>query len=347
MSSGVSVVLCTFNGERWLPDLLASLEAQELAPDEIIVCDDSSTDGTVAIIESFARTSRGPVRIVRNERNLGSTQNFAKGIDLATSPLIALCDQDDVWYPAKLRRSVEAFDGEGVGFVFGDGDLIDENGSLLGRRLWDSVGFVERHQAEAKAGDLLPLLVHYTFVTGATMTFRAGLREVVVPIPDGWFHDAWIALVATMIGDYRLISEPLLGYRVHGSQVIGVPEGPVTTTHDSWTTRWSLRLRQVSTFRDVADVREKRRDQAKRYREVVDRIGTAADRYMERHDRMSHPRMARALSEIAERAEHLERRADLPSRRRDRIATVVGELRNGRYRRFSAGIFSAVQDLIA
>ena len=84
MHDTISVALCTYNGARFLEQQLASLEAQELRPDELVVCDDRSTDNTVQMLESFARTAPFPVRIHVNPVNLGSTRNFDRAMRLLT-----------------------------------------------------------------------------------------------------------------------------------------------------------------------------------------------------------------------------------------------------------------------
>src|SRR4029079_17285220 len=92
------------NGARFLPEQLRSIAAQTRPPDELIVCDDRSTDETAQVIEAFAATAPFPVRLVRNEERLGSTRNFERAVSLCDGSLIALADQDDSWHPEKLAR---------------------------------------------------------------------------------------------------------------------------------------------------------------------------------------------------------------------------------------------------
>src|SRR5947208_14214106 len=98
----ISVAMCTYNGERFLKEQLESLAAQTRQPDELVVCDDRSTDSTPHIVEAFARAAPFPVRLEVNDRCLGSTKNFEHAILRCTGALIALSDQDDVWHPEKL-----------------------------------------------------------------------------------------------------------------------------------------------------------------------------------------------------------------------------------------------------
>src|SRR5258708_37621369 len=100
----LSVAMCTYNGARFLPEQLESIAAQTKLPDELVVCDDRSTDGSVEIIRSFAQRAPFEIRLDINANNLGSTKNFEKAIGLCQGEIIALADQDDVWCPQKLSR---------------------------------------------------------------------------------------------------------------------------------------------------------------------------------------------------------------------------------------------------
>ena len=103
----VSVVLGTYNGEAYLQDQLRSVLAQTYPALEIIAIDDGSRDRTVDILREYA--ARDPrMRVTVNERNLGFIRNFEKGCRLARGEYIALCDQDDYWFPDKIEKMVGA-----------------------------------------------------------------------------------------------------------------------------------------------------------------------------------------------------------------------------------------------
>src|SRR5947209_20067608 len=98
----ISVALCTYNGAQYLLNQLTSIEAQTRRPDEVVICDDSSCDGTVELIRSWADAAPFPVRVHVNPRNVGAIKNFERAVSLSCGDLIALADQDDLWYPNKL-----------------------------------------------------------------------------------------------------------------------------------------------------------------------------------------------------------------------------------------------------
>ena len=137
-----SVAMCTCNGAAFLGEQLESIAAGERLPDEMVVCDDRSTDGTTAILRRFSERAPFPVRLTRNEHRLGSCRNFAKAIGQCRGRLILLADQDDVWAPGKLRRLTETMDEQpGAAVAFSNARMIGQAGEPLGYSLWEAVGF--------------------------------------------------------------------------------------------------------------------------------------------------------------------------------------------------------------
>lgn len=115
----VSLALCTYNGEKFLLEQLQSFLAQTRQPNELVVCDDVSSDRTLEILNEFAQCAPFPVRIFVSDMTLRSTKNFEKAIGLCEGDIIFLSDQDDVWFPDKLARMLTIFEEDaGVGAVF-------------------------------------------------------------------------------------------------------------------------------------------------------------------------------------------------------------------------------------
>ena len=220
--TGVSVAMCTYNGAAFVAEELASIAAQDLLPDEVVVCDDRSTDQTPAIVRRFAAGAPFEVRLEINGQNLGARENFAKAVGLCRGRWIALADQDDVWMPQKLRRLHAALaEDPRVGLVFSDAALVDAAGRDLGRRLWSAVRFTARQQRLVRDGRALDVLLKHNVVTGATMAFAAEHRDLILPIPAGWVHDGWFALLIAAVARCAAIDEPLVAYRQHAGQQIG------------------------------------------------------------------------------------------------------------------------------
>jgi glycosyltransferase involved in cell wall biosynthesis len=222
----LSIAMCTYNGAAYLPEQLESLAAQTRRPDELVVCDDASDDGhTREIVKAFARKSKFRVRVYINQETLGSKKNFERAIRHCRGDIILLCDQDDIWKANKLARIEEAFlSAPDVGLVFTDAEIVDESLKTMGGSLWESDSFASEGQELIKQSNVFQTLLRGNVVTGATLAFRSTLRRLVLPIPDETIlqHDAWIALIVSAVAPVFFLNEPLIKYRQHSGQQIGV-----------------------------------------------------------------------------------------------------------------------------
>jgi glycosyltransferase involved in cell wall biosynthesis len=214
--------MCTYNGGKYLQEQLDSITQQTRLPDELIICDDDSTDGTICIIETFAASASFPVKLFENDKNIGSTKNFEQAIKLCSGDIIALADQDDVWHPDKLKLLEQIFlDSQQVGVVFTNGNVVSDNLSPLGYTLWDTFSFKRKGKAGFISGKEFEVLLNHNVVTGATMAFRSRLREMILPIPCTWVHDAWISIIISMNNRICFIDKCLIDYRQHDKQQYG------------------------------------------------------------------------------------------------------------------------------
>ena len=121
----LSVVMAVYNGERHLPASLDSVLAQSFADFELLVVDDASTDGTAAVLESYARRD-ARLRILRNERNLGPYPSLNRALDAASGEIVARQDADDVSPADRFAVQMAAFDADAdVLLVTGHVDMFD------------------------------------------------------------------------------------------------------------------------------------------------------------------------------------------------------------------------------
>src|SRR6266403_4467807 len=219
----LSIAMCTYNGAAYLAEQLKSLATQTRLPDELVICDDSSTDNqTRGMVEAFARRAPFSVRLFVNKQNLGSRQSFARAIRRCHGEIIFLCDQDDVWREDKLGVIERAFvSSPQTGLVFSEGEVVDENLIKLGS-LWTNFG--ADRQTDIEEGRAFHGLLRRNLITGATLAFRSRLRRFVLPIPRDTIlqHDAWIGLIIAAIAPVKFLKEPLIKYRQHAGQQIGV-----------------------------------------------------------------------------------------------------------------------------
>jgi glycosyltransferase involved in cell wall biosynthesis len=222
MQDKISVALCTYNGELYLKEQIESIFKQSRLPDEIIVCDDCSLDSTLKMLNEFRKNSPIPFKIYLNKKNLGVSKNFEKAISLCSGDIIFLSDQDDAWLPEKIEKVIEVFNNnKDCSYVFSDAFIVDENLHSLGYTMWKSISFDRFQRKKFMKGQQLEGLLKHYVVTGSTMAFHSRIREIVLPIPEIWIHDAWITLFGSIFGKGCFIEEPLIYYRQHNYQLIG------------------------------------------------------------------------------------------------------------------------------
>ncbi|MGZ3657434.1 MAG: glycosyltransferase [Bdellovibrionota bacterium] len=307
-----SVVLCTCEGERFLPEQLASLRNQTRPALEIIAQDDASKDGTFALL-----TADPAIKAFRNPNRLGFAANFAVALAKARGDIIFLCDQDDIWEKEKIDLLLKRFEeNPRLNVVCSEASRIDEQGAPLPGLVLAGNGVGEEERALWGAGKAFPRLIRINSVPGMTMAFRASLRERLLPIPPGWEHDYWILLVAAGLGE-SIAMEPraLVRYRQHGGQVIGGKK--------------SLSQRWAGAAAGGIAMRTKEAD---RWIPVLERLRGAAPE---------------VLALAKEKRAHLLRRGSFSRSRPLRALQIAAEFLRGGYHRYDAGLSSAIKDLLS
>jgi glycosyltransferase involved in cell wall biosynthesis len=220
----ISVAMCTYNGERFLKEQIDSILAQTVSVQEIVICDDGSNDKTLEILQEYFNQFPTIFRIYQNENTLKSVKNFEKAISLCTGEITFLCDQDDYWYPEKVKTTIQYFtDHETCTVLCSNGIAIDEHSNEIKNRfiIWDVFArFIE----ETSNYTFFNFLTQKgNFATGATMAFKSSIKPIILPIPEikDFHHDEYIALVASATDSIHFINKKLIKYRIHESQQVG------------------------------------------------------------------------------------------------------------------------------
>jgi glycosyltransferase involved in cell wall biosynthesis len=134
MNELVSIIIPTYNTEKFIGDTLQSVQNQTYQNWEMILVDDASTDRTVSVIEEFAKKD-SRIKLFKLEKNSGN--GFARNIALekAVGKYIAYLDADDLWFPEKLEKQIQFLKANNLPFTFSFYDCIDEEGNSLNRRV--------------------------------------------------------------------------------------------------------------------------------------------------------------------------------------------------------------------
>lgn len=313
--------MCTYNGSRYLREQLESITSQTASPEEIIICDDGSTDTSLDILNEFASQAPFPVRIFSNEVRLGPAQNFEKAIRLCVGEIIVLSDQDDIWKPQKLERLSAVFERHpDSAYAFSDAEMVDRNGGSLGQTLWDAVGIQKKLERFVGPGQV-ELLLRHNLIPGAAMAFRASFRSIILPIPSAWMHDYWIVLLGSVLSSGVPVQEALFKYRRHASQLCGWRKQ----------TYWEVLRRSLET------TQEEWWAKVENFRKLTERISSVSDS-------VSSP--GECLRLLREKDLHLSSRARIRSTTgMSKVMRVLAETASGRYQRFSDSWQSVIRDI--
>jgi glycosyltransferase involved in cell wall biosynthesis len=317
----ISIAMCTYNGSRYLPEQLDSIAKQNRVPDELVVCDDNSSDDSYDLVEEFSRQVPFSVRLIRNAENVGSTRNFEKAISLCRGTIVALADQDDIWYAHKVKMLEQSFlRSKEIVALFTDAVMVDDACQPLKRPLWSSVRFDSDEQRRFQAGQGWRVLLRHPVVTGATMAFRRDLSGLLLPIPEGTIHDRWLSFLLAVAGPMALVTERVMQYRKHRAQQIGIePRGLKGRFHQAVQRSETFYTEEIEF---LLGLRERL--------ETLRTIFTSAEV---------------VIAEINRKVRHLENRLRLRRGSVTRISEVFREVRNRGYWKYSAGWESVAKDL--
>jgi glycosyltransferase involved in cell wall biosynthesis len=215
----ISIILCTYQGEKFLQTQLDSLLNQSYANIEILIFDDASSDTTTQIIEKY--TIRYPnIYLFKNHQRLGFVKNFEKAITYwlkqNKSDYLALCDQDDLWHSNKLTNSMttlqelEQLHPNFPALVHCDLRLINTKNQVI------QPSFFAYKSLDFPDNKALGKLLGYNGVMSNTLLINRHLANICLPFPPQLkYHDYWISIINELFGVRKTIQQPLIDYRIH------------------------------------------------------------------------------------------------------------------------------------
>jgi glycosyltransferase involved in cell wall biosynthesis len=220
----VAILLAAYNGGSYIAAQIRSLLDQSWPCWKLYIRDDGSDDDTLAIVSRFAKEFPDRILVFPPDRTrLGADGNFSYLLEHVESDYFMFCDQDDVWLPQKIEKSIQCMR-----------DLESKHGTVTpllvhtdlrvvdtGLRELDSSVWHYGYHAPEFSRQLNRLLVQ-NMVFGCSTLINARLKELAAPIPEGVVQfDWWLALVAVCHGAVGYISEATSLYRQHGENSVG------------------------------------------------------------------------------------------------------------------------------
>ena len=217
-----AVLLATYNGEKYLPELLNSLEAQTCRDFVCFIHDDGSTDDTRKILLDYVLKDPNRYVILDYPATGSAKGNFLSLLEKVEAENYLFSDQDDVWMPDKLETLQNAM-GEKRDtpvLLYSDMKVVSEDLSVINESFHAFIGR-DPHRL-----DYRQILIDNP-VAGCTAYFNKALREKAIEytyIDEIEMHDSWIAALCAIFGEIRYIETPLVMYRQHSDNVLGAGE---------------------------------------------------------------------------------------------------------------------------
>ena len=224
--STVRILLATYNGEKYITEMIESILAQDYTDWQLVLSDDQSKDGTVAILEDYA--NRYPDRITHHRSGLhfGNAQGHFLHLlkQFPDAPYIMFCDQDDVWHKEKVGatlKKMQEIEKPGIpAMVHTDLRVVD------GKLQEMHPSFMGYSGLTGERMELKQLLVQ-NVVTGCTMMVNRTMAELAnahMPAGKILMHDWWLALIGASMGTVGFLNQATIDYRQHGNNAVGAKD---------------------------------------------------------------------------------------------------------------------------
>lgn len=220
MEEKIDVLLATYNGEKYLKEQIDSILNQTYKNIHLIISDDNSKDSTRAILEQYQKQD-SRITIYLQEQNLGYIKNFEFLLKKVESDYYMLSDQDDVWLPEKIEKSMQTLKNQNADLVFGDLEVVDENLQTIYPSFGD---FMLLNRKIKKYVNSYRVNYLYNCVTGCTILSKKEYIKDILPIPhDSKYvpHDYWMGIMVALKGKLAYMPEKYIKYRQHGNNQIG------------------------------------------------------------------------------------------------------------------------------
>lgn len=227
----ISVAMTTYNGEKYITEQLRSIYDQTRTVDELIICDDGSTDHTIQKIYAFQDThSDLSIRLIQNKENLGYKLNFKKAMSLCSGDFVFLCDQDDVWKKEKVETMVSILKKHAdIKVLASSFTFIDENDKEIHidskKGYSNNNMYTKEVEPHACVEVTFQEFLEHNYFQGCSLCIRKDIIQEVLSHYSTKIHHDWLinSTAAKHHGMYFL-NTSLFYYRMHQNNAVGVPD---------------------------------------------------------------------------------------------------------------------------
>lgn len=229
-TSKIAILLATYNGEVYITEQLNSLIYQTFTNWIVYIHDDGSSDNTRMIIDEFIKKYPSKFVYIDGPSSGGAKNNFFYLLKMVDAPIYMFCDQDDFWVNTKIEKIVDyslLYD-MGPCLVYSDLSVTDKRLNIISKSFYDYYRFTEKDFTIER------LLVRNT-IPGCTICINKSLRNMMIKynnIDNVPMHDKWAILLAKKFGSVKKIDEPLVYYRQHDNNTIGVKQNGINYFFD-------------------------------------------------------------------------------------------------------------------
>jgi glycosyltransferase involved in cell wall biosynthesis len=232
--------MATYNGASYISQQLKSIVDQTYPNLEIIITDDASSDGTLAILQDF-KNRYNNIKVLINPVNLGITSTFERSIKNCSGDYIAISDQDDIWDPNKVEILMKCLENEDA--IYSDSELVDKNGQSLHKLISSLVNLKSFHTGTAYLVGVCP--------PGHTMLIQGDFAKYILPIPKSILYDRWISFCAAANNGIKFLDMPLVKYRQHETNSFGVGKSRNRTVRQSKEERFHAKLLELKAYENA------------------------------------------------------------------------------------------------
>ena len=248
----IDILLATYNGQDYLGEQIDSILAQSNQDWRLVIRDDGSADNTLSIIKDYVSRYPDKIGFIEDEgSHLGASLNFQRLLENSAAEYIMFCDQDDVWLPRKIERTLNLLKATEKEYpnkpvlVHTDLRVVDSRLKTIARSTW-------RYQGTfPEIGNDPDKVVLQNVATGCTIMINQKAKDASMPIPkEAIMHDWWIVINVAKHGRIVYIPDQLVLYRQHSNNAVGAKKLPRMNMR-LFLDKFSLRKRLLNHYKMV------------------------------------------------------------------------------------------------